>query len=117
MGLKTQSKIVGAKFYIPYYIRYVTHGKAIKYSNMERNLNRRGFAVPQGFRGIDYLGLISSDYLLRYPDIPKGSEYNSIKNIPNELLSQMILDVKLYLERNKLKEGVTMTLFVYKLTK
>lgn len=113
MGLRTPSKIVGQKAYLPYYIRYVTHGGGIKYSNIEKNLNSKGIFPAQGYTKVFYLGLISSDYLFRYPNIPKGSEYNLISKLPKELLVLIILETKIYLERNKLKEGVYLTLFIY----
>lgn len=114
MGLRTPSKVVGERAYLPYVIRYVTHGGAIKYSNIERTVNKKGMYPAQGYTKIAFLGRIGHKDLLAYPNTDRGSAYNLLKQIPNGALAQMTLDTKLYLQRNELKEGVYMTLFVYK---
>ncbi|MCK4665861.1 hypothetical protein KAU33_03885 [Candidatus Dependentiae bacterium] len=90
MSLRTPSKIVEITHYFPYIVRYVTHGAAIKYSNIIKNLNRKpidtsSMAVPLGFTSITHIGFTSYHDLINYPNINKGSMFQLIDSLPTPL--------------------------------
>ena len=121
MSLRTPSKIIEVTQQFPYIVRYVTHGAAIKYSNIVKNLNRKPIdtsmmAVPLGFKSITYIGFTSYVELTRYPNINKGSMFQLIDSLPTPLVDQMIAQgEKIQGENIIMEDGVVLTMFVYEL--
>jgi len=121
MSLRTPSKIVGTTYHFPYFVRFVTHGAAIKYSNIVKNLNRKpidisGMSIQSGYKKITHIGFTSYEGLTRYPNINKGSEYQLINNLPTPLVNQMITQGEVIQGENvTMKDGVVLTMFVYEL--
>lgn len=118
MSLRTPSKIVDITHQFPYIVRFVTHGGAIKYSNIVKNLNRKplrtSMAVPSGFNTITHIGFTSYESLGRYPNLNKGSEYQLINSLPPSLITQMLAKGEMIQgEGVIMKDGVVLTMFVY----
>ena len=118
MSLRTPSKIVDITHQFPYIVRFVTHGGAIRYSNIVKNLNRKplraSMAVPSGFNTITHIGFTSYEALGRYPNLNKGSEYQLINSLPPSLITQMLGKGEIIQGDNVImKDGVVLTMFVY----
>ena len=118
MSLRTPSKIVDITHQFPYIVRFVTHGGAIKYSNIVKNLNRKplrtSMHVPSGFNTITHIGFTSYEALGRYPNLNKGSEYQLINSLPPSLITQMLGKGEMIQGDNVImKDGVVLTMFVY----
>lgn len=119
MSFRTPSKIVDTTHYSPYIVRFVTHGGAIRYSNIVKNLNRKRIdtsmmTVPSGHKTITHIGFTSYEALERYPNINKGSEYQLISSLPAPLINQMIAQGEVIQGENVfMQDGVVLTLFVY----
>lgn len=119
MSLRTPSKIIDTTHHFPYIVRFVTHGGAIKYSNIVKNLNRKPLdtfpmAIPSDFKTIIHIGFTSYEGLTRYPNMNKGSEYQLINSLPTPLVNQMIAQGEAIQGENVITgDGVVLTMFVY----
>lgn len=112
MSLRTPSKIVGSAMCPPYIVRYVTHGAAIKYSNITKSLKGKPMAVPWGTTSVTYIGFTGYSEIMEFPDIDKGSMYELINSLPPSLIDRMRKEGEEFADT---KEGVILTLFVYEL--
>jgi hypothetical protein len=115
MALRTPSKLIAKKQYSNYMIRFVNHGNAIKYSSMEKNLNSKPMFVPVGYTSVGYMGIITGNDLVNYPQIYSGGQKTLIEKLPEGVRNQIIEDLKLHVKHHPLKEDTTITLFVYKM--
>ncbi|MCK4665858.1 hypothetical protein KAU33_03870 [Candidatus Dependentiae bacterium] len=112
MSLRTPSKIVGSITSVPYVVRFVTHGAAIKYSSIVKTLNRKRMIVPRGTTVVTYIGFTGYREIMEFPNINKGSMYELIKSLPPSVIDRMRKEGEEFADT---KEGVILTLFVYEL--
>ena len=117
MTLRTPSKIRKTMYHSHFIVRFVTHGGAIRYSNIIKNLNRKSVALPRDFRTVTNIGFTSFDDLMDYPHINEGSMFNLIQSLPSPLIKEM-KEKGAIIQGNDafMKEGVVLTLFVYKIS-
>lgn len=119
MSMRTPSKIIDVTGQFPYIVRFVTHGAAIKYSNIVKNLNSKPlktpFATPLGFTGLTYMGFTGYHDLTNYPNINKGSMYQLIDKLPVPLIEEMRMKGDDIMGDMFMKDGVVLTMFVYEI--
>jgi len=112
MPLRTPSKFVGSITSVPYIVRFVTHGAAIKYSSIVKTLNKKRMNVPLGTTTVTYIGFTGYREIMEFPDINKGSMFQLIESLPPSLIDRIRMEGENFTD---MPEGVILTLFVYQI--
>ena len=64
--IRKPSKVIKEELYSPFFVRYIVHGKAIKYDSIEKTSNKKGVPMLPSASGVEYLGFIDYRDVERY---------------------------------------------------
>lgn len=98
--------------YDAYLIQYVSHGKAIRYSSIEKNMKRK-VVFPVRYSSATYRGLVDMKTLMEFPYIPPSSEAYLLWSLPVNVVKHMKRELIRYVLNQFDKDDMTITMLVY----
>lgn len=105
---------------IGYGVRFVQMGRAIRYSNMEKNMAMKPLPILYpDVKSVSYLGLVHDDILMDYPYVPPSSSGSVLSKLPSEIVSSIKESFVEYRRRmpfsTEYAEGKHTVVLVYKI--
>ena len=102
--------------YDAYFIQYVSHGKAIRYSSIEKNM-KGNVVIPVRYSSATYRGLVDMKTLMEFPYIPPGSEAQLLWSLPVNVVKHMKREMNQYVWKQVDKDDMTITMLIYGLNR